>query len=109
MGRNVPRKIPQPRRDENEPIEPLSGEKGPTMDAPIVPSTMRNPSMFGQSTESQQNPSDDLDVAFGAIRYARERGDVDGARRAWLDLGALLGSAQDAPASSAKRQRKRSA
>ena len=76
----------------------------------IVPSTMRNPAMSGQSTESRQLPTDDLDVAFGAIRDAVAKGDRDAVGRAWIDLGTLLGIAvQDAPKSTVKRSGKRSA
>lgn len=79
-------------------------------DAPIVPSTIRNPAMSGHATLSRPNQPDDLDVAFGAIRDAVARGDRDAAKRAWLDLGTLLGlDFQDAPKSSVKRPRKRSA
>lgn len=98
------------RGHENEPIEPISAENGTIADGPIVPSTMRNPAMFGHPTESQQIPTDDLDVSFRAIRSARTRGDRDATKQAWLDLGTLLGiPVQDAPKSSVKRTRKRSA
>lgn len=79
-------------------------------EGPIVPSTMRNPAIAGLSTDSRQIPSDDLDVAFRAIRDAVAKDDRDGARRAWIDLGTLLGIAvQVAPKSSVKRMRKRTA
>jgi hypothetical protein len=98
------------RGHENESIEPISAENGTIADGPIVPSTMRNPAMFGHPTESRQLPTDDLDVAFGAIRDAVAKGDRDAVGRAWIDLGTLLGIAvQDAPASTVKRTRKRSA
>ena len=45
----------------------------------------------------QQIRGEDLDLLFGAIRDALERGDVDAARRAWIDLGVLFGiDVQDA-------------
>ena len=77
----------------------------------IVPSTVRNPAMSGQSTKSRPNPPDALDIATDAIREARTRGDHDAVRRAWIDLGALLGltPAEMAPPSTVKRPRKRSA
>jgi integrase len=92
------------------PIESNTAEKSPMTDRAIIPSTMRNPAIARSSTDSRQIPHDDLDVMFRAIRDARERGDVDAAKRAWIDLGALLGiDVLDAPKSSVKRPRKRSA
>lgn len=98
-----------PPGDEMDTIGPLSGENERMSDAHNVPFTEPNPAILGSSTVSRQIPTDDLDVSFRAIRDARARGDVDAVRRAWIDLGALLGIAvQDAPTSTVKRPRKRS-
>ncbi len=71
----------------------------------------RNPAMSGHVTVSRPFPVDALDAAFLAIRAAHDRGDRDGAKVAWIDLGALLGltPAEIAPRSTVKRPRKRSA
>ena len=89
--------------------EPLSAEKSPMADGAIVPSTIRNPAMSGHATKSRPNQPDDLQFATDAIRDARARGDQDAVRRAWIDLGALLGlsSAELAPPSTIKRPRER--
>ena len=106
--RNCPSATPPP-GDEKDTIEPLPGENERMSNAPNVPLTEPNPAILGSSTVSRQIPTDDLDVSFHAIRDARARGDVDAVRRAWIDLGALLGIAvQNAPTSAVKRPRKRS-